>query len=135
MQMTLAGKGPKCRVCTHPDRTQIEAMLARGSGVSAIQPMMGHVFSRRALYRHRANHMIAYGLPAARPIRFPKDDTPVDRIRWLQREAVLTAALAEQRGNLNVKMKAIHEIERLIWLELRAGKQVTMAPATPCNST
>jgi hypothetical protein len=67
--------------------------------------------------------MIAYGLPAARPIPFPKDATPVDRIRWLQRETVLTAALAEQRGNLNVKMKAIHEIERLIWLELRASKQ------------
>lgn len=57
--MTLSGKGSKCRVCTHPDRMQNESMLARGTGIAVIRPMMQDAFSRRALYRHRAKHMIA----------------------------------------------------------------------------
>jgi hypothetical protein len=81
---------------------------------------MQHAFSRRALYRHRAKHMSAEGLPAARPILFPHEAKPVERIRWLQREAVLTARLAEQKGYLNARIKAMHELSRLIWLELRA---------------
>ncbi len=123
--MTLAGKGSKCRVCTQPDRAQIESMLARGSGIAAIRPMMGDAFSWRALYRHRAKHMIAEGMPAGRPVPFPHDGSPVERIKWLQRKAELTAALAEQRGNLSVKMKALHEIERLIWLEVRLNQQAS----------
>ena len=114
MQTTLLGKGSKCRVCTHPDRMQIESMLARGAGIAAIRPMMQDAFSRRALYRHRAKHMIAGDSRAARPVPFPHDGSPVERVKWLQREAEHTAAMAEQRGNLNAKVKAIHEISRLI---------------------
>jgi hypothetical protein len=122
MKTTLLGKGPKCRVCTHPDRAQIESMLARG-GIAAIRPIMQDGFSRRALYRHRAKHMIAEGVPSARPILFPHEGSPLERIKWLQHEAVLTACLAEQRGDLNAKVKALLEISRLIWLELRSNKQ------------
>lgn len=119
--MTLSGKGSKCRVCTHPGRAQIESLLAGGASIAAARPIMGDVFSRRALYRHRAMHMIAAGAPAARPVPFPHDGTAVERIKWLQREAEHTAALAEQRGDLRAKLKAIHELSRLIWLEQRAS--------------
>jgi len=122
MQMTLSGKGSKCRVCTHPERRQIESLLARGAGIAALKPIMSGDFSRRALYRHRAKHMIAVGLPAARPIPFPHDGSPTERVKWLQREAEHTAALAEQRGNLSAKIKALHEISRLIWLEQRLNE-------------
>ena len=128
MQTTLLGKGSKCRVCTHPDRLQIESMLARGAGIAAIRPMMQDAFSRRALYRHRAKHMIAAQSPAARPIPFPHDGSPVERVKWLQREAEHTAAMAEQRGNLGAKVKAIHEISRLIWLEQRLNQQAERRP-------
>jgi hypothetical protein len=67
--------------------------------------------------------MIAAGLPAARPIPFPHDGSPTEGIKWLQREAEHTTALAERSGNLSVKMKALHEIERLIWLEGRLNQQ------------
>ena len=116
MRMTLSGKGSKYRVCNHPDRLQIESMLARGAGIASIRPIMQDAFSRRALYRHRARHMIAADSTAARPVPFPHDGSPVERIKWLQREAEHTAAMAEQRGNLGAKVKAIHEISRLIWL-------------------
>jgi hypothetical protein len=119
MHTTLAGRGPKCRVCTHPRRLEIESLLARGAGIAAIKPIMEGTFSRRALYRHRAKHMIAAGLPAARPIPFPYEGSPTERIKWLQREAEHTAALAEQQGNLSANIKALHEISRLIWLEQR----------------
>jgi hypothetical protein len=122
MQTTLAGRGPKCRVCTHPKRGDIESLLARGAGIAAIRPIMEGSFSRRALYRHRAKHMIAAGLPAARPVPFPYDGSPTERLKWLQREAEHTAALAEQTGNLNAKVKALHEISRLIWLEQRLNR-------------
>jgi hypothetical protein len=122
MQTTLTGKGPKCRVCTHSNRRDIESLLARGAGIAAIKPIMGGTFSRRALYRHRARHMITSGSPAGRPILFPFEGTPIERIKWLQREAEHTAALAEQRGNLSAKLKALHELSRLIWLEQRLSQ-------------
>jgi hypothetical protein len=49
MQTTLAGKGPKCRVCTHPVRRDIESLLARGAGIALLEPLIGNSFSRRAL--------------------------------------------------------------------------------------
>jgi hypothetical protein len=119
MQMTLLGKGSKCRVCTHPDRAQIESMLARDAGIAAIEPLMKDTFSRRALYRHRAKHMIAVPLPAARPVPFPYSASPIKRVKWLQRELEHTAAMAEHRGDLSLKVKALHELERAIWLENR----------------
>lgn len=103
-------------------------MLARGAGIAAIKPIMQETFSRRALYRHRAKHMIVPDLPAARPIRFPFEGSPTERIKWLQREAEHTAALAEQKGNLSVKLRALHELSRLIWLEQRIN------PAAEDNS-
>ncbi len=122
MQTTLAGRGPKCRVCTHPERIQIESLLARGAGISAIEPLMRDAFSRRALYRHREKHMIAPGLHAARPVLFPDSGSPLEQIKWLKRECVHTAALAELQGNLNAKIKALHEIARLTWLEQRLNE-------------
>jgi hypothetical protein len=125
MQMTLGGKGTKCRVCTHPERTQIESLLGRGAGISAVEPLMRGAFSRRALYRHRANHMNASGLSAARSVPFPYSGSPLKRVKWLQREIEHTAALAEHQGNLSLKLKALHELGRFIWLEerLKRGPQ------------
>jgi hypothetical protein len=119
MQTTLSGKGSKCRVCTHPERNQIESLLGRGAGISAVEPLMREAFSRRALYRHRAKHMIAVALPAARPVPFPHSASSLKRVRWLQREIEHTAALAEYQGNLSLKLKALHELGRFIWLEER----------------
>jgi hypothetical protein len=119
MQTTLTGKGTKCRVCTHPERMQIESLLARGATITVIEPIMDATFSRRALYRHRAKHMIAVALPAARPVPFPHSASSLKRVRWLQRETEHTAALAEYQGNLSLKLKALHELGRFIWLEER----------------
>jgi hypothetical protein len=80
---------------------------------------MGATFSRRALYRHRAKHLIVSALPAARPVPFPHSAGPLKRVRWLQREIEHTAALAEHQGNLSLKLKALHELGRFIWLEDR----------------
>lgn len=38
--------------------------------------------------------------------------------------------MAEQRGNLSAKVKAIHEISRLIWLEQRLNQQLPTTTAT-----
>jgi hypothetical protein len=63
--------------------------------------------------------MIASGLSAARPVRFPYSGSPLKRVKWLQRETEHTAALAEYQGNLNLKLKALHELGSLISLEDR----------------
>jgi hypothetical protein len=100
MEMALSGKGSKFRLCSHSERVQIESLLAPGSGIAAITPIMGEAFSRRALYRHRARHMVASGSSAARPVPFPHDASPIEQIKWLQREMEHTAALAEHHGDL-----------------------------------
>jgi hypothetical protein len=97
-------------------------MLARGSGIAAIRPIMGETFSRRALYRHREKHMIHALAPAARPVAFPRTSDLRDQLRWLLQEVEHTAALAEARGNLSLKLKAQHEMARIIWLESRLGR-------------
>ena len=122
MQTTLCGKGSKCRVCTHPERAQIESLLARGAGIAALKPTMGDAFSRRALYRHRANHMIQGSCPAARPLPFPHSGSTLQGIKWLQRGVEHLAALAEQQGNLSLQLKALHELGRLVWQEDRVKR-------------
>ena len=122
MQTTLAGKGPKCRVCTHPERNQIESLLARGAGIAALTPLMGTAFSRRALYRHRAKHMVYAPSPAARPVPFPHAASTLKKLKWVQREIEHTAALAEYKGDLSLKLKALHEMGRLLWLEARLSQ-------------
>ncbi len=123
MQMTLTRMGSKCRVCTNPDRAQIESMLARGTGIAAIRLIVQDAFSPCALYRHRAKHMIAKGMPAARPVPFPHDGSPVERIKWLQREAELTPRWQNKRDDLSAKIKVLNELSRLIWLELRSNRE------------
>jgi hypothetical protein len=113
----LSGKGSKCRVCTHSERVQIESLLARGATIAAIEPFMQNAFSRRALYRHRAKHMLQAVCPARHPVPFPHGHSALKRLRWLQREVEHTAAMAEYRGDLGLKLKALHELGRLLWLE------------------
>jgi hypothetical protein len=83
---------------------------------------MGDAFSRRALYRHRAKHMTASGISAARPVPFPYSGGPLKRLKWLQRETEHTAALAELQGDISLKLKALHELGRFIWLEDRLNR-------------
>jgi hypothetical protein len=108
MQMTLSGKGSKCRVCTHPKRDQIESLLARGAAIAAIEPIMSGAFSRRALSRHRAKHMPQSICPARHPVPFLHGHSALKRQRWVQREVEHTAALAECKGELGLKLKALH---------------------------
>jgi hypothetical protein len=81
--------------------------------------------------------MIALGLPGARPVPFPYSASLLTRVKWLQRETEHTAALAEHQGNLSLKLKALHELGRFIWLEdrLKRGRQesldVTPDPELP----
>jgi hypothetical protein len=128
MQVALSGKGPKCRVCTHPDRMEIESLLARGATIASIAPTMGKAFSRRTLCRHRAQHMIYAGTLAALPIPFPYSGSILQRLEWLQRELEHTAALAEHQGDLGTKVKALYALGRMLWLENRlsgGAKDVT----------
>ena len=82
-------------------------------------------FSRRALYRHRAKHMMHAPAPAARPVPFPHAGSALKKLKWLEREMEHTAALAEHQGNLSLKVKALHELGRVIGLEdrLKRGQQ------------
>lgn len=64
-----------------PERDEIESLLARGAGVSAVASLMRETFSRRAVYRHREKHMVAaVALPAARPVAYPHSANPVKHL-------------------------------------------------------
>ena len=58
-------------------------------------------------------------------IRQPVASLWYSAVKWLQREIEHTAALAEHRGNVSLKLKALHELGRVIWLEdrLKRGQQ------------
>ena len=86
-------------------------------------------FSRRALYRHRANHMIYGPSPAARPVPFPHAGSTLKKLKWLQGEVEHSAALAGYKGDLSLQLKAFHELGRLLWLEARLSQGAPRQPA------
>jgi hypothetical protein len=44
MRTTLTGRRPRCRVCTHPECRDVESLLARGTSIPSIEPLMGAAF-------------------------------------------------------------------------------------------
>jgi hypothetical protein len=42
---------------------------------------------------------------------------------------VHTAALAEHKGNLSLKLRALHELSRSLWLEARLGRESSLQAA------
>jgi len=77
--------------------------------------------------------MIQGSSPAARPVRFPYSCSTVQKLKWLQREVEHTAALAEYRGDLNTKLKALYQLGRLLWLESRLGRAVIDVTPDPAE--
>jgi hypothetical protein len=59
--------------------------------------------------------------PARHPVPFPHGQSALKRLRWVQREVEHTAALAEYRGEFGLKLRALHELGRLLWLERKWG--------------
>jgi hypothetical protein len=93
---------------------EIESLLARGATIASIEPIMVEAFSRRALCRHHAQHMIYAASPAARPIPFPYSGSILQRLKWLQRELDHTPALAEHQRDLDTKVKGLYGLGRML---------------------
>jgi len=71
---------------------------------------------------------------AANSVAFRNSGSPLQKVKWLQREAEHTAAMAEHRGNLSAKLKALHELGRFVWLEDRLRRQPIDVTPEPTDS-
>jgi len=115
--------GRPCRVCTHAQRTEVEAALADGDAVSRISEQFS--VGRSSLRRHRSGHMsvtFSEGLSAwATVLRMAE---AADRLRDLADDA-------EDRGRLADATRAVlaeaKTLDLLLALGVRGPEQLDYA--------
>jgi hypothetical protein len=103
-QGLIAGRGPACTVCRHPQRGAVELCLLRGVPARTIARRFA--LSRDAVGRHRRNHLAA-ALDQALKNRRPDVDT--DGLRELERTDLL-GHLVGLRTRLFIQLDAAEKL-------------------------
>ncbi|AZF88242.1 hypothetical protein [Meiothermus phage MMP17] len=105
-----------CTICTHPQRQEIEAELARGELYRRIAPRFG--VSERSVRRHLAHTQIA-AQQAIQTRVVESGRSILERLRDLNREALGILSDARANGKQRDAIAAIHALTRLLELEAR----------------
>lgn len=106
---------PRCRVCLHPNREQIEEELA--GGMRSLQLIAdAWSLSRDSVRRHRNDH-----LPASlRAVRERRENAgaerAIDRLEALYAKALSVLDAAEGDGKASLSLAAIKELRGLVEL-------------------
>ena len=95
-----------CTICTNPERTAINAALAKHEPFRTIAARYGT--SVAALQRHKAEHM-PYALARAQQAKQDEDYDLLTQIRGLRSKAIGILLKAEAAGDLRTALLAIRE--------------------------
>ncbi len=130
-----------CTVCEHPQKARIDEALVGGASNRSVASL--YDVSEAAARRHKANHLPAKLIMAAKAAELAEADTLLDQVRDLQGRAygildkaegagdlrTALGAIREARGNLELLAKLLGELDERPqinlnvspeWLELRA---------------
>ena len=130
-----------CTICEHPEREAIDRALVGETSNLSVSSLFG--VSESAVRRHKANHLPAKLVMAAKAEEVAQADNLLEQVRGLQARtlAILEAAehtqqhrtalsaIREARSNLELLAKLLGELDErpvvnlsvsLEWLELRA---------------
>jgi transposase-like protein len=96
-----------CTICSHPERSAIEAAILGGESMRRVAPVYG--ISDTALRRHRKDHLPIMLVQAHQAAEIARADDLLDRVRVLEQKAEMLLASAEQAGDVRTALLAIRE--------------------------
>jgi hypothetical protein len=121
---------PKCRICDHSRRAEIDAALLAGDGVRVIAKRVGE--SKSTIHWH-TKHIA--GLLAKRPD--VKEQAHSDRLfaelKRLTAEAERLKAAAEREGDIRTALMAVRELCRICELMARINGAIADASINVTN--
>lgn len=107
----------RCGVCTHPDRKDIDSVLAEG-GASIRSLSQKYLLSEASISRHRRNHLPKIAIQAAAESREIDHHTKLARLERVL-YTVLLARLKEQDHGMVLRVHG--SLLRNMEMELRLG--------------
>lgn len=122
--------GPKCEVCTHPDKNVIEERMLTGVSVRKIADEFD--IGRMSVQRHRHNHLPHSLVKSKKLQEMQAADDLVTRIESLYEKAIEIIRLAQQDKKYQPAVSAIKEARSSLELlakisgELRTGTQINL---------
>ena len=106
---------PRCSICDHPERGEIDRALVEGGSVRDIARRFG--VGRNAVHRHRKGGHIAEALAkASEAADVTRGDDLLARVRGLEDRALRILDRAERAGELRTALHAIREARSTIKL-------------------
>lgn len=130
-----------CSVCSHPDRTAIDAELSQGG--SAVKCAKTFGLNRHAINRHRTAHL---GIVSERAKGFAivnahqmvaasiAGNDLLNEMRTLQREAERYRAIAESEGSVKTALLALDRTTKLLELQSRLVLESAQGRASDVSS-
>jgi hypothetical protein len=104
----------RCKVCTHPDRPEIDADLAGGQSNLAVADAYG--LSKDSVRRHRASHLS----PSLKAVAAKRETAgavkAIDRVEDLYARASGILEAATTDGQAGVSLAAVRELRGLVEL-------------------
>jgi hypothetical protein len=116
----------RCKVCTHPDRPEIDADLAGGQSNLAVAD--AYSLSKDSVRRHRASHLS----PSLKAVAAKRETAgavkAIDRVEDLYARAsgILEAATAD--GQAGVSLAAVRELRGLVELLAKLTGELDKRP-------
>lgn len=117
---------PKCRVCTHPERPEIDRQLAAGTSNPGIAAKYG--MSRDSVRRHRDRHLS----PALKAVATRRETQgavkAADRAEQLYGKAEAILEAAEDAGQGQLALGAIKELRATVELLAKLSGELDERP-------
>jgi hypothetical protein len=104
---------PVCRVCIHPEHTEIDQQLVSGTSLRNIAKQFGT--SATGLHRHR-KHLPSRLVKAERAAQVADAGTLLDQVKNLLGNAQRLTEQAEQAQQLDVALRGIREVRGILEL-------------------
>lgn len=119
---------PKCSVCTHPNRAEIDRALVAGEAFRKIAERSGT--SSTALHRHKSEHLPKRLAKAAEAAEVADADDLLVQIKALRNRAISILQKAEQAGDYRTALMGIREargcVETLLEVEGELDRRGTV---------
>jgi hypothetical protein len=97
-----------CKVCTHPERAEIDEGLVAGVSAAEIAGRY-RTIGERAIRRHRSNHLPEKLAKAREAEEVAQADDLLEQVRDLRVRALDILDKAEEAGELRIALSAIRE--------------------------
>ncbi len=96
-----------CTICENPQKARIDEALVGGASNRSVASL--YDVSEAAVRRHKANHLPAKLVMAAKVAEVAEADTLLDQVKGLQGRAYAILEKAEETGELRTALGAIRE--------------------------